>query len=94
MTIDYGLIYESIQDNTTNYHLGVLTKERKIEPILKGANYLNVSHCQEKKCYNAKVRVQRKSFGYGPEFKRSQEEAKQLAEEWRVAELAKLTKSF
>jgi hypothetical protein len=89
LNIDYGLIYESIQDNTTNYHLGVLTKEGKIKPIPKGANYLNVSHCPKKKTYNAKVCRQQKSFGYGSN--RSQEEAKQLAEEWRVAELAKLT---
>jgi hypothetical protein len=90
LNIDYGLIYESVQDNTTNYHLGVLTKEGKVKPIPKGKTFLGAIHCPETKTYNAKVCRQRKSFGYGSN--RSQEEAKQLAEGWRVVELAKLTR--
>lgn len=53
-----------------------------------------ITHYEKNRKYRAFVCRQSKSFSYGgPKCKRSQEEAFQLAEEWRVKEVERLTNS-
>jgi hypothetical protein len=52
-----------------------------------------VIHYEKDRIYRAAVCGNKKSFGYGSKSNRSQDQAKQLAEEWRVKEVAKLTNS-